>query len=137
MLVCLPSRHDMVCDFPLPCNPHINAEKGMFVLRNNLWSASAGVDISPIRKAVPSSPYCGTRLGSQRCSTSIEKTTASLISLFARTSVSILLVGSLVSRRHRWSSNVGILGARSLLLCRSLSPLCGHVARALGSGPHQ
>jgi hypothetical protein len=38
-LAYLPIIHDVVCDFPLPCSPHMNAEKGMFVFRKSLGSA--------------------------------------------------------------------------------------------------
>lgn len=36
----LPIRQESVCDFPPPCKPHMNTEKGMFVLWNILLSSS-------------------------------------------------------------------------------------------------
>src|SRR2546423_8059890 len=58
---------DVVCDFPLPCSPHMNAEKGIFVSRKSLGSTALVEHVPSFGKELPSSPYCGRRLRLQCC----------------------------------------------------------------------
>src|ERR1700733_11808091 len=79
-LAYLPIIHDVVCDFPLPCSPHINTEKGMFVFRKSLGSAILVEYIPSSGRELPSSPYCGRKLRSKCSNKSAGKRTAFLIS---------------------------------------------------------
>lgn len=64
MLVYLPRRQDIVCDFPLPWRPQINAENGTFVLRKSLGSLFAVISDSSVLQMLPKSPNCGNSLES-------------------------------------------------------------------------
>lgn len=59
MLMYLPRRHDIMCDFLLPYKPQINAENGIFVLRKTLGSLFTVISNSSVGQMLPKSPYCG------------------------------------------------------------------------------
>ena len=124
-----------MCDFPLPYKPHINIENGMFVLWNNLVSAT---DIDPedvclAKEVFPSRLCCGRRLASQALSTSAEKRAASLI-LFLNVASPYWLHSSSDCKRYSWSSIVG----KGQLSCCELSPPSRDIsANASGSAPYE
>lgn len=78
----LPIRQDSVCDFPPPCKPHMNIEKGMFVLWNILLSISdeESEDRFSVRRADPNRAYWSGLVECEALSTSAEKKVASLMS---------------------------------------------------------
>lgn len=71
-----PIKQDVVCDFPLPCTPQMNAEKGMFVLRNIL-RLDRSIAESGFGAELPSNAYCGATLCGARSRRSAENRTAS------------------------------------------------------------
>ena len=79
-----PIRQDNVCDFPLPCKPHTNTEKGILIFWINLLSLSFSmIDdhvVCPTMDIAPSKPCCGTCIRLYALNMSAGKSAASWMS---------------------------------------------------------
>jgi hypothetical protein len=82
----VPIRHDVVCDFPLPCTPQMKAENGMFVLRKIL--GSSGEQVFPAAE-LPKSANCGIALESIPSERPAEKSIASFTVLAGKSPLRI------------------------------------------------
>jgi hypothetical protein len=109
--------HEVVCDFPLPCTPHIKAEKGIFVFKKSRLSAGVVVHVSFQFVGIPKSPYCG---GSPVSSICAEKRTAFSMALVEGSSPLEASISLRPSSASCWSKigiwDVGLLGSISWTL---------------------